>query len=312
MENQFRRKLAAFLAAVMFTTSLPVPVVAEDSMETTPVATVETIPETTAATTSTLPTEPETVPTTVPVTEPVTEPATEPEIQPEETSAEEPEKSSVDGLVMAAESARTLMMAGRMLKTTAQDDLTLAAPVVTAPDSVQAGEEIVISWEPVENAEEYVVMLYWIDGTYIGDIYYGKGTSATISRQLEAGEYSVTVLSRADGWENGGSNVSFTVTGELPAAPGLKLDAASYTVGSKIAYTITAEDAATIRQRYYGTAEEGYNSEDTYEFAADGTTTVYERDFYTAGSFNVVCSAKVNGIWSAWSEIVMTLLPSEG
>ena len=74
-----------------------------------------------------------------------------------------------------------------------------------------------------ENAEEYVVMLYWGDGTYIGDIYYGSETSATIFPQLEAGEYMVTVLSRAEGWENGGSDVFFTVTGEFPASPVLRL-----------------------------------------------------------------------------------------
>lgn len=139
MQNQFKRKLAAFLAAVMFTTSLPVPVVAEDSAETIPAAAVETVPETTAETTSTLPTESETVPTTVPetepATEPVTEPATEPQTEPVTEPATEPVTESVpepderseekkeaqpdhypaEGLTMARSSLRSSMMAAPVL-----------------------------------------------------------------------------------------------------------------------------------------------------------------------------------------------------
>ncbi len=307
MENQFKRKLAAFMAAVIFTTSLPVPAVAEDSAETIPAATVEPTPEITLETTMALPKEPETVTTTVPETKPVTEPimepvtgpVTEPATEPATEPEEQLEEKNAEGTTAEEMPTRVLMMLAPI-----QDNPVLAAPVVTAPDSVKAGEEVTITWEPVENAEEYVVMLYWGDGTYIGDVYYGAETSATISRQLEAGEYSVTVLSRAEGWENGGSNISFTVIGELAAPPVLTLDAASYTAGSKVTYAITAEKAEAIRLRYYGTTEDGYNSEDTYEFAADGTTTIYEKNFYTAGNFNAVCSAKVNGIWSAWSEPV--------
>jgi len=138
MENQFKRKLAAFLAVVMFTTSLPVPVVAEDSTETIPAATVETVAETTPETTMTLPSEPETVPTTVPETEPATESVTEPETEPTTEPVTEPatepatepeaqpEESSVEGPVMAKGPVRSLKMAGRMVTSAAQNDADLA------------------------------------------------------------------------------------------------------------------------------------------------------------------------------------------
>lgn len=287
--------MAAFLAAVMFVTSVPVSAIAEDVAE-------PEIPAVTAQPQSQPAAEPEakTEPAPEPAAEPEKqEPAPEPEAEPEK---QEPVTGQNAGSQekMAAEPDRSVAPVNEVT----QETLVLAAPVVSMPGSVQAGMEITLTWEPVENAEEYVVMLYFGDGTYIGDIYYGTETTATISRQLEAGAYMVTVLSRAEGWDNGGSNVFFAVTGELPAAPMLSLDAAAYTVGGKIAYTIIAEGAEAVRLRYYGTTEDGYNSEDTYEFAADGTTTVYEKEFYTPGSFNAVCCAKIDGIWSAWSDPV--------
>ena len=287
--------MAAFLAAVMFVTSVPVSAIAEDVAE-------PEIPAVTAQPQSQPAAEPEakTEPAPEPAAEPEKqEPAPEPEAEPEK---QEPVTGQNAGSQekMAAEPDRSVAPVNEVT----QETLVLAAPVVSMPGSVQAGMEITLTWEPVENAEEYVVMLYFGDGTYIGDIYYGTETTATISRQLEAGAYMVTVLSRAEGWDNGGSNVFFAVTGELLAAPMLSLDAAAYTVGGKIAYTIIAEGAEAVRLRYYGTTEDGYNSEDTYEFAADGTTTVYEKEFYTPGSFNAVCCAKIDGIWSAWSDPV--------
>ena len=287
--------MAAFLAAVMFVTSVPVSAIAEDVAE-------PEIPAVTAQPQSQPAAEPEakTEPAPEPAAEPEKqEPAPEPEAEPEK---QEPVTGQNAGSQekMAAEPDRSVAPVNEVN----QETLVLADPVVSMPGSVQAGMEITLTWEPVENAEEYVVMLYFGDGTYIGDIYYGTETTATISRQLEAGAYMVTVLSRAEGWDNGGSNVFFAVTGELPAAPMLSLDAAAYTVGGKIAYTIIAEGAEAVRLRYYGTTEDGYNSEDTYEFAADGTTTVYEKEFYTPGSFNAACCAKIDGIWSAWCDPV--------
>lgn len=184
----------------------------------------------------------------------------------------------------------------------------LEDPKVTVPSKVRAGEEVTVTWEPVENVEEYSVDLYRGKngnlGEYVGNIYHGAETSAVIDYVLEPGSYSLDIYAYADGYKSGQTGAVFTVTGELAAPPALTLDAESCVPGSKITYTITAEGAETIRLRYYGTTDNGYNSEDIYEFAADGMTTVYEKNFYTAGNFNAVCSAKINGVWSAWSEPV--------
>lgn len=180
----------------------------------------------------------------------------------------------------------------------------LTAPVIDMKDSYAAGEEITISWNAVENAEDYDVDLYDGAGDYLRSFYPGTGTTVTISEVLEAGDYQVQVCARTEGYKQSQSTASFRVTGELAAPPVLSLDAETYVASSEITYTITTENAELIRLFVSGTTDEGYRYSDTYEFLPDGTTTTEKKNFSNAGSFSAVASVKVNGAWSAWSEPV--------
>ena len=180
----------------------------------------------------------------------------------------------------------------------------LAAPVIEMKGSYAAGEEITVSWNSVENAEGYSVDLYDGTGEYLRSFYPGTGTTVTISEVLEAGDYQVRVYARTEGYKQSQSTASFRVSGELAAPPVLRLDAETYAAGSKITYTIAAENAELIRLSISGITDEGYPYSDSYEFLPDGLTTTEEKYFYTAGSFTAVASVKVNGAWSAWSEPV--------
>ncbi len=176
----------------------------------------------------------------------------------------------------------------------------LEAVVLSMPQTLTAGQSLTVSWNEVENASGYWVYITDADGNQIEEAYPSE-TTYTFKTVLGAGTYTVRVSAQSSIYIQSAATAQVTVTGELAAAPSLTLDKQQYTSGEQITYTIASENAQQLRLHWYGTTEEGYNYDTSSDITPSGVTTTYSDYFYSAGNFQVACSALVNGIWSAYS-----------
>ena len=91
----------------------------------------------------------------------------------------------------------------------------LDAPAVTFPNgtTVERGDDLVLSFEAVENASVYGVMIQQMDGEWIyGAEYSDPGEYSFLTDTLPAGSYRVIVEPRHYGWRGHGSGQVITVT----------------------------------------------------------------------------------------------------
>ena len=118
----------------------------------------------------------------------------------------------------------------------------LAQTTITAPESIAAGDELTVSWTPVENAKEYFVCIATADDDYmVFDRWCDAGdTSVTIEKgTLSQGEYTIEIRAAATGWLESSAKKSLSVS--APAE------------GQEFAYTLLS-DGTVMTTKYLGAA----------------------------------------------------------
>lgn len=190
---------------------------------------------------------------------------------------------------------------------------TLAKPVVTMPGVITAGQDLTISWEPVENAESYYIDVYDSAWDHIrGESFEPENDDLTwtLSLPLEAGTYRVEVSAQGEGYIRGETTVNFTVTGELADAPTATASTTQTAPGENVDFTVTADGLTRVLARYRYNNDEWYNTR-YFETGSTGKAEPW-MSFYEEGVVYVSFSAYCNGAWTAYSEPIAITLAYKG
>lgn len=87
----------------------------------------------------------------------------------------------------------------------------LDAPVVSIPDGLYAGEELTISWDPVDIAEYYHIYLVDSDGHSCGSWDAAEPSMTIPAGIIPPGENTIYLNAKAEGWNDGEYSTQFNV-----------------------------------------------------------------------------------------------------
>ncbi len=189
---------------------------------------------------------------------------------------------------------------------------TYAAKIVLNTDEVTLGSDQTVSVVKPDGVQTVDVDLYRMDGVvpvHLRGLYGAMNYPERIEYEYylqEPGTYSVMAVSYRDGVMKDWTVKTFTVTGTPPAAPKVTAESVTVTKDRTARFTITSQDGKTVDGlRYSKTDHNGYAYETTLysqtEQIDDSTMTYWEQLAY-AGDYTYRFSARIGGIWSAYSE----------
>lgn len=180
----------------------------------------------------------------------------------------------------------------------------IGTPVITVPETLEAGNDLTISWTPVENVYHYSIWMFSESTGYPQWTCSADQTSFTIPATLEPDTYTVCVQGYPmAGWEYGSdARATVTVSGDMAAGPLVTADREQTGIGQNVSFAITAPGATQLRCHYgyVGWYENWVN----FDANPDGDVTTFEWNFWDEGTVKVSFSACVDGLWTAMSEPV--------
>lgn len=184
----------------------------------------------------------------------------------------------------------------------------LPAPTFTVPASVQQGQNLTVSVDPVEGASYYYIYVYDGRGSSITSSYLNAsaGEVTILGYRLPVGSLRVDVeaYSSANGYSET-SQALTVVSAVQPDAP-VVTPPESTTVAAQAYYTFAVEtsSAEKVVVRYYRIGAP--NDLNYSTFNPSGATTTSWRDYrYNSGnSYAYSFAVQVDGVWSQWSEFI--------
>lgn len=191
----------------------------------------------------------------------------------------------------------------------------VAQTVIHTPETIAAGKDLEISFDPVEAAVGYEVRLTKneqnkeIDYQSMlkNEVVYYSGY------ELSAGEYTISVLVRDADGNTSTTSKTIIVEGDRPAAPELMIDKPVIREGEMYTVTIDTSNASAICCRYqiYSDIIQDrywYTSWTDEKPVFDIITTF---SGYAYSDHRYLVSLKINNTWSEWAEVVLDITKRE-
>lgn len=151
---------------------------------------------------------------------------------------------------------------------------------------------------------------YWSDLYYI-DLHSSRETITISGANLTAGDYELYLRSYAEGYESAENTVSFTLTGTLDPGPKVTVPENVY-IDTEARYSLSLEGATEVNLRwYYNRFEDADNYYTAQTLLGNGEFS-WSRSLWIEGTWGVRASAKVNGRWTDWGELVTFEVTSKG
>ena len=191
-------------------------------------------------------------------------------------------------------------------------DLPLLQPVsIHAKDSYGAGEDIVISYDPVEYAESYSLDLFK-DGnpwSIYGEII--PQTYTIYGYQLEPGIYRARINAYSDSYASSQSDYVFTVlSGSKLPAPSVQVNRTEVLGTEDYTFTIDTENAQELVYRVSHTIDDWWDISSIN--VMESSTRWSTHNGYAVGTLSYSFAARINGLWTAWSDpITVTAIKAE-
>lgn len=189
-------------------------------------------------------------------------------------------------------------------------DTALAAPALTVPSSLTAGQDLTVTVGAVSNAKEITVELYNRAGNRMASITLNDGNGGSVTFEgyyFTSGQYTVEATAQNDNGSNTAqSNVNVRTTNR-PAAPETAADTELGRVSVKYGFTINTTGAEMAAVRYYRV--DNTNSVTYKALTATGDSTYWTDYNYTAGQvWNYAFAVKKDGVWSSWSKTMQVTI----
>lgn len=177
----------------------------------------------------------------------------------------------------------------------------LAKTDIHVQEIVNAGQDVYVTFDAVENAETYTVYLYNPDGN--STRWYDASPSAENcfrGYDLVPGTYWISVTASSADYESSTTEKTFRVTGERPAAPHVEVSSEEVFTEETFTFTIECTDAEEIAYRRFNNGSSSYSDFGFLNVLADPTiwdTYCLNGDVTAGYSFTIF----KDGQWSAWS-----------
>ena len=190
----------------------------------------------------------------------------------------------------------------------------LETAVIHAPSICTAGEDLVFSFDAVENAESYWASVYF---PYTGENLYSWDSEDSVPGEeltvpgylLAAGQYEIQVYAYASGYYESYSTKKFTVRGNQPIGPDVTVEE-PLRIKSTAKFTIHTENAEALQVKYTF-YRDGGESRGTYlSIPVTGEETKWRyniEEYYQGESLTIAFSVKKEGIWSQWTTKTYTI-----
>jgi len=176
----------------------------------------------------------------------------------------------------------------------------LAKAVVMLPESVEAGEDVYISFSAVENADSYTLYLYAPDNSSSSWTAYPDTQRRVDGYSLNPGTYRVVVRASGAEYETSMSEKTFVVSGTRSAAPVVTVDKNAVLTDESFFFVILTNGGEEVAYRY--TTSGGGSSSGKLNVPSDPV--VWETSSGSDGVRQYSFCTIRSGKWSAWSEPV--------
>lgn len=177
----------------------------------------------------------------------------------------------------------------------------LAQTVITIPETIEAGQDVKLSFSAVANADSYTVRLYKPDGSYTSYYSNKPNTDRLLNGyDLLPGTYRVMVEASGAEYDSSTTEKAFTVTGVRPAAPAVSVDKKNVFTNDTYTFMIENGDSELIAYRY--TSNSGSSSSGTLNAPTD--VTAWDVSSSSGNTYNYSFCTLKDGKWSAWSTAI--------
>ncbi|MBQ6341948.1 MAG: hypothetical protein IJI41_02365 [Anaerolineaceae bacterium] len=184
------------------------------------------------------------------------------------------------------------------------------------PASIPMGEKLLISFDPVENADHYSYCYTSADKScnsyyqILNDIIY-----IDVSAE-EPGSYKLVIQASGVGWDTSHAAYSFEITDSglvRPEAPTVSIDPSvtEFPVNKSIRFYLNAPQAEMIRYIAYD-PDDCYERLEDHSYEYDGSSNTYWFSPSKAGAYTLEFSVMINGVWSNYSDPVSFTAVSYG
>ncbi|MBR4081432.1 MAG: hypothetical protein IKK21_06580, partial [Clostridia bacterium] len=176
----------------------------------------------------------------------------------------------------------------------------LAQVAINCPSTVQAGTDTVFTFDAVDNADSYSVVLECPDGS--SRFWNGSPGKEMLlpGYDLSAGEYTLKITASGAACDSSMAVRTFNVTGTRTVAPEVMVDKETVFTSEKYTFAITGGDCDLIAWRYV--TDGGGSNMGTLNALTD--VTVWETSAYWEGVQSYSFCTLQDGVWSDWSEPV--------
>lgn len=177
----------------------------------------------------------------------------------------------------------------------------LAKTDIHVLETVNAGQDVYVTFDAVENAETYTAYLYKPDGN--SEHWYDADPNVEKCYRgydLVPGTYRISVTASSADYESSTTEKTFRVVGDRPAAPHVEVSSEETFTGETFTFTIECTDAEEIAYRRFNNGNTSYSQSGILNVLSDPTiwdTSCSEGDISAGYSFAVL----KDGQWSSWS-----------
>lgn len=167
---------------------------------------------------------------------------------------------------------------------------------LTVPESVEAGEDVAISFTGVANADSYRMYLYYPNGNSDYWTAYPGIERLLNGYSLTNGTYRVSVVASGAEYDSSTTEKTFVVSGDWAKAPSATVDVNEVFTEETFTFVIDTTDAEAIMYRY--DRGSGYS---TGKLNALSDRTVWETELWSGGLYQFSFCVCRDGKWTAWS-----------
>ena len=172
----------------------------------------------------------------------------------------------------------------------------LTKATIHSPETLEAGQDLYVSFDAVDNAETYEMYLYKPDGDYSHwwDVL-PNAQRRVIGYDLIPGTYRIVVTASSMEYEGSTSEKTIQISGTRSEAPDVNVSSSDVYSYETFTFVIVSAGAEEIAYRY----TYDYGGYDTGILNVLTTPTVWDTSANSSRSYSF--SAFKDGKWSAWS-----------